>query len=353
MAVMTASFRKYTLNFKRPGGTSRGVLTTKDTYFLHLSDGKKIGLGECGLFRGLSCDDHDNYEEMGAWVANNIDLGEEKLLEQLLQWPSLFFGVEQAFRSLRAPHPFQLFDSPFIAQAAPIAINGLIWMGDLGFMQEQLQEKVAQGFACIKLKIGALDFEKEVKLLQGIRAKFTPSQLELRVDANGAFAPHAAMDKLTRLSELSLHSIEQPIKPGQWAQMQQLCAQTPLPIALDEELIGVTKKQDKKRLLERIGPQYIILKPSLVGGYRGGQEWIDLARDKEVGWWVTSALESNVGLNAIAQWTATLDNAMPQGLGTGALFTNNLESPLTVRDGGLFYHKEKDWNFRQIQEICT
>jgi len=221
-------------------------------------------------------------------------------------------------------------------------------MGEETFMHEQIQQKLEQGFSCIKLKIGAIDFDKEIALLQSIRKKYSASEIELRVDANGAFQPHEALQKLQRLSELDLHSIEQPIKQGQFSEMAKLCAKTPLPIALDEELIGVFSVTKKEELLQTIQPQYIILKPSLIGGFKGTQEWIDLAEKQNIGWWITSALESNIGLNAISQFTFMQNSNMPQGLGTGSLYTNNIESPLVVKGEYITYAPEKTWDVNSI-----
>jgi len=344
--LIQADYHKYILEFKRPSGTSRGVLKTKETYFLILSDGEQQGIGECGLFRGLSVDDRPDYEEKLQWVCNNINLGLEKILKEVYEFPSIQFGVEQAFLSLESKNKFELFPSAFIENQQAIPINGLIWMGDKAFMKSQIQEKVEAGFSCIKMKIGAIDFEEELRLLQFIRKEFSSKDIELRVDANGAFHPKNALEKLKRLSEYDLHSIEQPIKQGQWNEMASLCEATPLPIALDEELIGVFGVTKKQELLQTIQPQYIILKPSLVGGFAGSQEWIDLSEQKNIGWWITSALESNIGLNAIAQWTYTLESKLPQGLGTGSLFTNNFDSPLEVKKGTLQYNKSVDWDFK-------
>lgn len=341
---MRAYFKKYILHFKRPGGTSRGVLHTKETYFLFLEDGHKKGVGECGLFRGLSADDRPDYEEKLQWVCNNIHLGKEALLKQVYDLPSIQFGVEQAFLSLQKEDMFQLFPSDFTKGKAAIPINGLIWMGSEDFMKEQIAQKLEEGFTTLKLKIGAIDFETELRLLKSIRKQFTSDEVEIRVDANGAFSPNEALEKLKRLSEHELHSIEQPIKVGQWEEMAELCAKTPLPIALDEELIGIFNLPEKEKLLSTIKPQYIILKPSLIGGFSGSNEWIALAEKYSISWWITSALESNIGLNAIAQYTYSLNTSMPQGLGTGGLFTNNIDSPLEVHSGYLHYNPQKQWN---------
>lgn len=342
---MQADYKKYILNFKRPSGTSRGVLTTKETWFLKITDGDKVGYGECGILRSLSIDDRPDYEEKLQWVCKIINLGETMLWEELKEFPSIQIGVEMAFRSLKAKNPFEIFPSEFTDGKAAIPINGLIWMGEKAFMKSQIQEKIEAGFDCIKMKIGAIDFETELELLEYIRTEFSSEEIELRVDANGAFKPTEALEKVKRLSEYQLHSIEQPIKEGQWEQMRGLCERTPLPIALDEELIGVFDVTKKKELLQTIKPQYIILKPSLIGGFKGTQEWIELAEEQHIGWWITSALESNVGLSAISQFTYTKYSKMPQGLGTGSLYTNNIESPLEVGKGNIQYNPAKSWEF--------
>lgn len=334
---MKASFEKYILHFKRPSGTSRGVLLEKETWFLTIEENGKKGIGECGVFRGLSYDDRLDYSDKLQWVCDNIHLGKETLWEALREWPSIQFGVEQAFLSLQSSDPKILFPSAFTEGQKSIPINGLVWMGEPEFMKQQIDEKIKEGFHCIKLKIGALDFEKELNLIRYIRANFSPETIEIRVDANGGFDKSEALDKMNQLAEFKIHSIEQPIKQKQYDSMSALCLQTSLPIALDEELIGVVNYNDKENLLRKIRPQYIILKPSLVGGFKGSQEWIEIAEKLGIGWWITSALESNIGLNAIAQWTFTLENSMPQGLGTGSLFTNNIESNLFVKNGQLWF----------------
>ena len=345
---MKATYKKYTLNFKRPSGTSRGVLTTKETWFIILEEENNFGIGECGILRTLSIDDRPDYEEKLKWTCQNIHLPKDELLAELVEFPSIQFGVEMALLSLKSQDPFQLFPSAFTKGEKGIPINGLIWMGEEAFMHEQIQQKLELGFSCIKLKIGAIDFDKEIALLQSIRKKYSASEIELRVDANGAFQPHEALQKLQRLSELDLHSIEQPIKQGQFSEMEKLCAETPLPIALDEELIGVFSVTKKEELLQTIQPQYIILKPSLIGGFKGTQEWIDLAEKQNIGWWITSALESNIGLNAISQFTFKQDSNMPQGLGTGSLYTNNIESPLVVKEEYITYAPDKTWDVNSI-----
>ncbi|WP_179019394.1 o-succinylbenzoate synthase [Winogradskyella forsetii] len=342
---MKATYHKYSLDFKRPSGTSRGVMTTKETWFIKLKFDDKAGVGECGILRGLSIDDRPDYEAKLKWVCENINSGLEALLNELVEFPSIQFGLETAFKSLESADPFQLFPSDFTKGEDAIPINGLVWMGTEDFMRKQIKEKIEAGFDCIKLKIGAIDFQTELNMLKSIRQEFSVSDIELRVDANGAFSPEDALEKLKELSDYQLHSIEQPIKPKQFEEMAKLCDITPLPIALDEELIGVFSKGDKQDLLQTIKPQYIILKPSLVGGFSGSQQWIDSAENLTINWWITSALESNVGLNAISQWTYTLKNKMPQGLGTGSLYTNNFSSPLKVKNGTLRYDLKQPWKF--------
>ena len=343
--MIKASYKKYILNFKQASGTSRGILKTKETWFLILNAKGKQGIGECSIFRGLSIDDRPDYEEKLKWLCNNIHLDLDFLLFELIEFPSIQFGLETALKSLESHIPFEIFPSKFTQSEDSIPINGLIWMGTEAFMKQQIQDKIETGFTCIKMKIGAIDFQTEVKLLKSIRKEFTSKDMELRVDANGAFSTSEALEKLKILSDLDIHSIEQPIKQGQIEAMVKLCAKTPLPIALDEELIGVFSVTKKQELLQTIKPQYIILKPSLVGGFKGSDLWIEIAKSHHVAWWITSALESNVGLNAIAQYTYTKHSILPQGLGTGSLFTNNFDCPLQVKNGTLQYNNKIDWNF--------
>jgi len=320
-------------------------MTEKESWFLIFEEKGKKGIGECGLLRGLSVDDRSDYEDKLQWVCENIGMGKDWLWENLLEFPSIQFGVEMAFTSLTAENPFELFPSAFTNTEASIAINGLVWMGDQDYMKQQIEEKIAAGFNCIKLKIGAIDFVKEMELLRFIRANFSPKQIEIRVDANGAFDSNDVLHKLIQMSEFELHSIEQPLRKNQHDSLSELCKNTPIPIALDEELIGLFTTAEKEELLQKIRPQFIVLKPSFIGGFRGTLEWIVLAKQYEIGWWITSALESNIGLNAIAQWTYMLNTEMPQGLGTGGLYTNNFDCPLEVSQGRLWYNRAKSWSF--------
>ena len=345
---MKATYKKYVLNFKRPSGTSRGVMSEKETWFLFLEENGKIGIGECGILRSLSIDDRPDYEEKLKWVCHNIHLGKDQLWQELMEFPSIQFGVEMAFLSLQSKTPFELFPSEFIEGTKNMLINGLVWMGEELFMKTQIEEKLAQGFSCIKLKIGAIDFEKELGLLQFIRQNFDAKTIEIRVDANGAFGLNEALDKLNQLSGFELHSIEQPIQKNHTDKMSELCKIAPFPIALDEELIGVFEIENKVELLTKIKPQYIILKPSLVGGFKGTLEWIAIAESLNIGWWITSALESNIGLNAITQFTFTLQNPLPQGLGTGGLYTNNFDCPLEIEKGRIAYNPNLVWNISNL-----
>ena len=345
---MKATYKKYVLNFKRPSGTSRGVMSEKETWFLLLEENGKIGIGECGILRSLSIDDRPDYEEKLKWVCHNIHLGKEQLWQELIEFPSIQFGVEMAFLSLQSKTPFELFPSEFTEGKKNMLINGLVWMGEEQFMKSQIEEKLTQGFSCIKLKIGAIDFEKELGLLRFIRQNFDAKTIEIRVDANGAFDLNEALGMLKQLNEFELHSIEQPIKANQIQEMKLLCQQTSFPIALDEELIGVFGTENKRKLLEEIQPQYIILKPSLVGGFKGTLEWIAIAESLNIGWWITSALESNIGLNAITQFTFTLQNPLPQGLGTGGLYTNNFDCPLEIEKGRIAYNPNLVWNISNL-----
>lgn len=332
---MEANYLQYLLQFKRPSGTSRGVLLDKETFILTISEDGRKGVGECAIFRGLSFDDRPGYEEKLKWLCENINQDGAFLKEELKEFPSIWFGYEQAVQNLKYGDSLY-FPSEFTEGKSAITINGLIWMGEVGYMEEQIQDKLEKGFHCIKLKIG-VNWKSEHIILQKLRDKFSKDQLELRVDANGGFSTEEAVTVLQQLADLHIHSIEQPIKAGNWNDMAELCAKTPTPIALDEELIGIIDPKEKKKLLEKIQPQYIILKPALVGGFSGSDEWISLAENQNIGWWITSALESNIGLNAIAQYTFTKKNPMPQGLGTGALFVNNFESDLELRNELLWF----------------
>ena len=350
--MLQIKWLKYELKFRLPAGTSRGILKSKDTYFLKVFDDAiptVFGIGECNLFRGLSFDDRPEYESILNKLSQQPYFYVRNLHQALLEWPSIRFGLEMAFIDFIREGKCSFFSTKFMQGEDGIPINGLIWMGEKSFMKEQIREKIEQGFTCLKLKIGAIDFAEELDLLKAIRKEFTNDLLELRVDANGAFKPEDALEKLDVLSEFQIHSIEQPIRSGQIEEMASLCSKTPLPIALDEELIGVHKLEEKAKLLDIIRPQYIIIKPSLLGGYSASEEWVKLSDDRNIEWWITSALESNIGLNAIAQWTYSLNSKMYQGLGTGQLFTNNLSSPLQIKDAKLWHMEENKWELNSLK----
>ena len=346
---MNATYTPHRLQFKFDAGTSRGVMREKTTFFIKIwEDGqeRKAGWGEAAPLAKLSIDDRADFEERlrhylqaFAQLPNPWDFYQ---LPGIEEFPSIVMALETAVKDWERGGEKVVFSEAFAKKGLRMPINGLVWMGSREFMKEQVQNKLEAGFTCIKMKIGAIDFEEECQLLHYIRQQFPPEQIELRVDANGAFSPSKALEKLKRLSEYQLHSIEQPIKQGQWEQMASLCKKTPLPIALDEELIGLHARV-KEALLEAIQPQYIILKPTLIGGFRESEAWIQLAENRQVGWWMTSALEANIGLNAIAQFTADKKATLPQGLGTGQLFHNNIDSPLTIENGKIYSDTSKSW----------
>lgn len=351
--MLQLSYKKHVFNFKRPAGTSRGVLRHKTSYFLTVWDTENPevkGIGECSTIKGLSPDPWHDYEYTLNEMQKHPDPMDIWMNEGLKNFPSIRFGLETALIDMHRGGQRVLFPSDFTRGNKGIPINGLIWMGDFDFMMQQIKEKTDAGYRCIKLKIGAIDFDKELELLHYIRKKYSPQKLELRVDANGAFLPSEVMEKLKRLSELQIHSIEQPIRAGQWDEMALLCKESPIPIALDEELIRLKDREELRRMLQHINPQYIVLKPSLLGGLSTAKQAIEEAEYANTGWWVTSALEGNIGLNALAQWTYLLESPMPQGLGTGQLFTNNIPSPLSIKGDQLFYDKEKNWDLIQLHE---
>ena len=355
---MTYHIEEKVLHFKQPAGTSRGVYNTRRSWFVTLTDENgRQGVGECAPLPNLSCDDLPDYGKKLEEILNESipylgDLSSltssfsplPSHLSPLKEYPSMLFGIETALLNLKTGSSM-LFDTPFGRGEEGIPINGLVWMGSFDEMQQRIEQKLAQGFHCVKLKIGAIDFNAELELLKKIRSRYSRQEIELRVDANGAFSPDEALQKLEQLSLYDIHSIEQPIRQQQWSDMAMLCRESPIPIALDEELIGVNDSYTKVQMLDIIKPAYIILKPSLHGGISGTQEWISLARNRGIGSWITSALESNVGLNAIAHLTAFIYGPhiqQPQGLGTGQLFTDNIPMPLEIRDDKLWYKASSD-----------
>ncbi|HIZ06118.1 MAG TPA: o-succinylbenzoate synthase [Candidatus Phocaeicola gallistercoris] len=331
-----------TLHFKQPAGTSRGIYLIRNVWYIQLIDIETgcYGIGECAPLPNLSCDDIPDYKTILSAQCNYLKQHNCPDYATLYNYPSILFGIETALQHLHAGS-LRLWDTSFSQGLKGIPINGLIWMGNSEEMLQRINEKIQAGFHCIKLKIGAINFEDELKLLTYIRRKYPPEDIEIRVDANGAFTPEEALSKIERLYALGIHSIEQPIRAGQWSQMAELCKQSDIPIALDEELIGINRLSEKIELLKTIRPKFIILKPSLHGGFSGTKEWINCATQQGIGWWITSALESNIGLNAIAQWCATLETNRPQGLGTGLLFTDNIHCPLYIQGEKLWFHPEE------------
>ena len=334
---MKASWTKRTLNLKQPAGTSRGVIKSRDVWYITLCENGITGIGECAPLRGLSLDNFDQIESKLEEVCANPKLFINDL-SSLKDFPSIRFGLEMACFDLKnggGQNYYGSFDS--------IEINGLIWMGNPNFMMSQVEKKFIEGWTCIKLKIGALDFDSELDILRSIRSRFSRDELELRVDANGAFTKNDVKEKLDQLSKFDLHSIEQPIQPGQWDLLSDLCITSPIPIALDEELIPLINDEERIEMLDKVSPQYLVLKPSLLGGFSESEKWIELAKKRNIGWWITSTLESNIGLNAIAQWTSKMKPVGFQGLGTGQLFTHNIPSPLKVMSGELSTGEAPIW----------
>ncbi len=357
MKKIRLAYKSHKLEFRFDARTSRGAIASHRAFYLfaHWQDSIEVmGVGECAPLAGLSIDDRGDLEQKLEELCRQVNSGAcavadktEHLLAQelgLQEWPAIRFALETALLDLENGGKRTVFHNKFSRGAQGIPINGLIWMGDKVFMQEQIAKKLAEGYTCLKLKIGSLDFTSELELLQQIREVAGAAQLTIRVDANGAFSPQEAFKKLERLAKYDVHSIEQPIRQGQLQEMEALCAYTPIPIALDEELIGVQEKEAQEALLAKIKPQYIILKPTLVGGLRASAAWIQLAEERGIGWWITSALESNIGLNAISQFTANYGITTPHGLGTGQLYHNNIDSPLQIEQGRLWYRQGKAWD---------
>ncbi len=342
--MKTLKIIPHTLIFKFDARTSRGTMTDRQVWYFVLEEEGFYGIGEAAPVPGLSKDDIANWDAKLQWLTDHINDEEKKIKSALKDFPALYFGYEMAMRSIDCDHPMMLYPSVYTTGRAGIPINGLIWMNEADHMQAQIDHLIDEGFTILKMKVGGIDWAEEVRLIKELRKKYDSTEIQLRLDANGAWTPKEAIEKLNRLSELEIHSIEQPIKPGQWEQMARLCAESPIPVALDEELIGITELKKKKELINSITPDYLIIKPTLLGGFKASEEWIKLAKENGIDWWVTSALESNVGLNAISQWVVTQFPNMPQGLGTGGLFENNIPSPLQVRKGKLLIDPTLTWD---------
>ncbi|MCZ2394694.1 MAG: o-succinylbenzoate synthase [Chitinophagales bacterium] len=344
---MTCHFVKYTLHFKIPGGTSRGVLHQKDTYIIILEENGKRAFGECNLFENLSYDDKQDYEKKLVEVCQQITKNRADILSHLEEWPSIYFGVEMLLKDWENGAQQILFPE-IVKNGFSIPINALIWMGSKDFMQKQISQKLKEGYTSIKLKIGALDFQTELELIKYIRTQFNEDEVEIRLDANGAFHFQEAQEKIKKISEYGIHYIEQPIRAGQWQEMAKLTENSPVKIALDEELIGIISLEEKQKLIQTISPQLLILKPALIGGFEGSNVWKKIIAQNQGSWVITSALESNIGLNAITQYAALEPSVYAQGLGTGQLYHNNFPSPYTVDAKGIHYHNNRKWDFSQL-----
>lgn len=340
---MKIYWKKHRLVFKRAAGTSRSILLHNDVYYIFMETEDAVGIGECNPLKGLSIDDLENYSEILNDFCKKFAAKQDVELSILNDFPSMKFGFETALLDLKTGGKKLLFPSNFTQGLESIPINGLLWMGSKEYMLEQLEEKIKSGFTCIKMKIGAINFEDELQILEEIRQNYDDSKIEIRVDANGAFRADQALDKLKRLAKFNIHSIEQPIAVNQWNEMSKLVKKSPIAIALDEELIGLKNREIKEDMIRKIKPDFIILKPSLLGGLKSSDEWIAIANENNIAWWLTSALESNIGLNAISQYAFSKNVKMPQGLGTGGLYTNNIASPLRISKGELFYDQNENW----------
>lgn len=344
---MKARFSTHILKFKFAAGTSRGVILQKPTRYLILEENNMQGIGECSTINGLSVDPEELIEQKIEDLCTHINKGYNPLNFDINGFPAIQFGLETALLDLKSGGNKILFPTGFSNGSLALPINGLVWMGDIDFMSRQIAEKLKSGYRCIKIKVGALDFDTEFRLVKKIRDQYNSDEIEIRLDANGGFKSADALRKLEKLSQLQIHSIEQPIKNGQYSEMAEICRNSPIPIALDEELIGLDPLTDAQ-VLDIINPRYIILKPGIIGGLETSTKWIEIAEQKNIGWWVTSALESNIGLNAIAQWTSTLNVTIPQGLGTGQLYENNIPSPLEIKNAELHYNTTLNWNTNAI-----
>ncbi len=347
--MVSAKYIPHPLHFYRPAGTSRGELLRKDCWFVKLTGEEGLsGLGEVSFIPGLSLEDSEEMEINLDHICKLINRGEMDPLQPLPALPGIRFAMETALEDLEQGGNRMLYPSDFTEGISGIPTNGLIWMGEKAYMLEQIRSKMEAGFRVLKMKVGALDFKEELELLRFIRTEYGTGDLEIRLDANGAWPAGNAGEKLEKLAHFGIHSIEQPIAAGQHDAMAELCREPVIPVALDEELIGVSVEEERRRLLQKIRPQYIILKPGLLGGFSEAADWIAAAGEVDAGWWVTSALESNIGLSAIAQWTFRQGVEMPQGLGTGALYSNNFLSPLEMRGDQLWCRKEQTWNLESL-----
>lgn len=341
---LKVSYKKNTFSFIHPAGTSRGTYNSRDSWFIYISDGEATGIGECPPLPGLSIDYSVDFEEKLKSICDDFNNDNLNLYSGLNDFPSIKFGFETASMDLFFGGKKKIFENDFFNGIEKIKINGLIWMGSIEYMTQQVKEKLSNGFTCLKFKIGAFEDDSELEIISRLREKFNDSELEIRVDANGAYSPEKAKIIIDKLAKLKVHSIEQPIKAGKIKEMADLCNSSPIAIALDEELIGKKTIDEKIDLLNAIKPQYLILKPALLGGFCSSDEWISIAEKMGIEWWATSALESAIGLNAIAQWVCNYDIFLPQGLGTGMIYSNNFKSPLSLSGDYLIYDINKKWS---------
>lgn len=345
---MKAYFQKRILKFKKPSGTSRGVLYHKPAWYIYLYDEEhpsKKGIGECSIIPGLSVDNEEKIEDRLSDICKLINDNDFDFEKAMPEYPAIEFGLETALLDFQVRGSKNLFPTEFTDGAEGIETNGLIWMDDVAAMVRQIEDKISQGFSCIKLKIGALDTEDELQVIRNIRSQYSEDDIEIRVDANGAYSAEIAYEVMGRLADLNVHSIEQPILPSQVFEMANLCRKAPIPVALDEELFAKHPFENKQKLVEIIKPHYLVLKPSMLGGFKETMDWVNIAGKEGIGWWITSALESNIGLNAIAQWCYAIGVSIPQGLGTGGLFVKNVDSPLTMKGSKLFYDPSLEWSY--------
>lgn len=349
--MLLGKYFRYDLVFKQAAGTSRGILHTKPSWFIFLQqsdNSDETGIGECSIIEGLSPDPLHIFENELKYLCANINNYKQWMAQRGEMFPSIKFGLETALLDLKHGGICRIFENDFSNGMGEIPINGLVWMGSFETMKKQVSEKIDAGYNCIKIKVGAIDFEQEIALLNALRQQFDAAAITIRLDANGAFNSDNVFEKLQQLAQFEIHSIEQPVKQGQTAIMAEICEKSPIPIALDEELIGINGFEQRFQLLKTIRPQFIILKPSLLGGFRESDQWIEIASKLGIGWWITSALESNIGLNATAQWTYEKQITMPQGLGTGQLYQNNISSPLSISKGKLQYKPEQKWDLKNL-----
>jgi O-succinylbenzoate synthase len=342
--MYSARFIPHQLQFIKPARTSRGEMNTHTVYYLNLTKRTtgKSTWGEAAPLPGLSIDDRPDFEARLSHFCMLISEGVDLRELDLDLFPSIHFAIESAALQQQYKEPNMLYDTAFISGTG-IPINGLVWMDTAENMLKQAGEKIDAGFTCVKFKVGALDFDEECRMIEAVRKRYSAFQLEIRLDANGAFSNDDALQQLKDLSRFEIHSIEQPIKAKQWDKMQEVCANSPIDIVLDEELIGVNVSHEGLKMLKHINPKYIILKPTLIGGFTNSDDWIKCAQQLNIGWWATSALESNIGLNAIAQWVSSKPIRLPQGLGTGSLYSNNMVSPLYIEHGKLYYGNHAEW----------